>query len=230
MKKLGMVGGIGPESTIDYYRMLIDLHLRAEPEGNYPETLIYSINMTRMGGFISARDFDGLTDYLLDALNSLGKAGADIGLVASNTPHVVFDRLQKHSPIPLVSIVESACEEARRRGLSKLLLLGTAFTMLSSFYRAVFDPSGIELATPRRRDIPFLHEKIMSELEHGILRDDTKTAILDIIAPFKKTEGIDGVILGCTELPLLFPEDELGLPFLNTSRIHVEAAFRRLEV
>jgi aspartate racemase len=228
MKRLGIVGGIGPESTVYYYKLLVDLHLRAHPQKNYPETVIYTINMTRMEEFIGGKDFEGLGDYLLDAVRRLRGAGADIGIIASNTPHVAFPLIEKRSPIPLVSIVEATRAEADRRGLRKLLLLGTAFTMSSGYYGDVFDASGIQLLTPSKRDILFIHRKIMDEIEEGILREETREAILNIVKPFRENRGIEGVILGCTELPLLFPEDALGLPFLDTSRIHVESAFRRL--
>jgi aspartate racemase len=226
VKKPGIVGGIGPESTVDYYKMLIELCTREY--GTFPEILVYSIDMNRMLTYVEQGEFKELCAYLLDAVEALGRAGADFALIASNTPHVVFKELQSSSPLELISIVKETCNRARYLGLKKLALLGTKFTMQESFYPDEFREDGIELVVPGAEEIEYIHEKIMNELEKGIVKDETKTRFLDIIEQMKHTSGVQGVILGCTELPIMFPDDELGISFLNTSKIHVESAYQRM--
>ena len=226
MKKLGIVGGIGPEATIDYYRMIIELCLIERQ--NYPEIIVYSINMNKMLDMTERGDLDELVQYLLTALDALKNAGADFAIIASNTPHMVFDTLQEESPLDLLSIVEATCKKAILSKMRRLLLLGTKFTMKSSFYRRVFSREGIEIVVPEDNEIEYIHDRIFKELELGNIVQETKTRILEIVSRIKQKEGIEGVILGCTELPLMFPEDELGINFLNTSRIHVESALTRM--
>jgi len=226
MKRLGIVGGIGPESTIDYYRMMIELCLIERRD--YPEIIVYSINMNKMLDMTERADLDELVQYLLTALEALKSAGADFAIIASNTPHMVFDTLQEESPLDLLSIVEATCKKAVSLKMRRLLLLGTKFTMKSSFYKSVFSKEGIEIIVPEDNEIEYIHDRIFKELELGNIVQETKNRILKIVSRIKQKEGIEGVILGCTELPLMFPEDELGINFLNTSRIHVESALKRM--
>ena len=228
MKRLGIVGGIGPEATIDYYRMLVELYL--QEKRSYPEIIIYSIDMNRMLDITERGDMDELIRYLLNSLEALKLSGADFAIIASNTPHMVFDKLEKVSPLELISIVEETCRRAKALQMQKLLLLGTKFTMTSSFYRRVFSQEGIDIVVPRRKEIEYIHEKIFEELEAGIIVQETKNRILEIISSIERKDRIQGVILGCTELPLMFPEEDTGFGtrFLNTSRIHVESALKRM--
>jgi len=130
MKTIGIIGGIGPESTIEYYRQIIALYREQKRDGSYPSIIINSIDMKRMLDLIEAHKLDGLTKYLLGEVKRLAHAGADLGLLASNTPHIVFEDIQKQSPIPLISIVKAACEATKALGITKVGLLGTRFTML----------------------------------------------------------------------------------------------------
>ncbi len=226
MKTPGIVGGIGPESTVDYYKMLIELFTKEH--GTFPEIIVYSIDMNRMLAYVEHGELKELCDYLLYAIEALGRAGADFAVIASNTPHVVFKELQSSCSLELISIVKETRHRARSLGLRKLALLGTKFTMEKSFYPDEFREEGIELVVPIAEEIEYIHKKIMNELEKGIVKYKTKTRFLDIIKKMKNTYGVQGVILGCTELPLMFPNDELGISFLNTNRIHVEGVYQRM--
>src|SRR6185312_17368543 len=124
MKTVGIVGGIAPESTIEYYRQIIDAYRQHSSAGNYPSILINSINLTRMIELITANELSRVTEYLLAALDKLSRAGADFALLASNTPHIVFDEVRARSPLPLISIVEAACAEAEALGLKRTGLFG----------------------------------------------------------------------------------------------------------
>jgi aspartate racemase len=229
MKTPGIVGGIAPESTVDYYRSIVAAYRERRPDGSYPAILIDSIDMQRMLG-LAATDRAGLTAYLVDEVRRLARAGADFALLASNTPHVVFDELARASPVPLVSIVEAACEAARRLGLVRLGLLGTRFTMEGRFYPAVFSREGIALVPPQPDERTFVHDRYMGELVKGAFLPETRAELLRIVGRMREREAVDGVLLAGTELPLLLRGADGGVPFLDTTRIHVDAVVERMLV
>jgi aspartate racemase len=225
MKTAGIIGGIGPESTVDYYRLIIASYRQRSPDGSYPSLLINSIDLRRLLDLIDSNKWAEVTAYLAAEIRRLASAGADFGLLAANTPHIVFDALAAESPIPLISIVEAACREARTRGLKRLGLLGTRFTMQGRFYVDPFLSAGMELVTPNPGEQAFIHDKYMHELVPGVFRPQTRDAFSAVIDRLKVQEKIDGVILGGTELPLLLREaDDPGIPFLDTTKLHVESA------
>ena len=224
MKTAGIVGGIGPESTIEYYRQIISLYRERKADGGYPQIVINSINMTRMLDMIAAGQLAEVTMYLIAELKKLADAGADFGLLASNTPHIVFDEIRTGSPIPMISIVEETCKKARSLGLTNAGLFGTKFTMQGPTYTRVFSKHGINIIVPNPDDQNYIHEKYMSEFVNGIIRDETKSRLLQILGSLKEGQDIEGLILGGTELPLILQDtDDPGIPFLDTTRIHVEA-------
>jgi aspartate racemase len=225
MKTIGIIGGIAPESTIEYYRLIIAGYREKARDGSYPSIIINSIDMKRMLDLIGAGDRAGVTDYLLDEVARLDRAGAGMALLASNTPHIVFDDLQQRSPIPLISIVESACSAVRALGLKKAGLFGTRFTMQGGFYQRLFGQQGITLSVPDPADQDYIHEKYMGELVNGIFLPETKARFLSIADRMKESNGIQGLILGGTELPLILREREHNsIAFFDTTRIHVERA------
>jgi aspartate racemase len=226
--KIGIVGGIGPESTIDYYKMIIQMYRDAKKDDHYPVIVIHSIDMKRSLAYSEQGDESGLAEYISDAVRSLAQAGSDVGLIASNTPHIVFDRVQATSPIPLLSIVRETCRHVVSLGCKKVGLLGTRFTMQSDYYQKEFTKFGIALPVPNSHEQEYIHSKLFSEIEHGIFREDTRQGLLAIVRRMKEEERIQGVILGCTELPLILAKDEFDIPFFNTSRIHAQSAVNYL--
>ena len=225
MKTLGIVGGIGPESTIEYYRSVIAAYRQQRPDGSYPSIVINSIDVTKMLGLIGTNQISEVTEYLVDAVRKLAKAGADFGLLAANTPHIVFDEIQRSSPIPLISIVEAACDTAQTLGLKKVGIFGTRFTMQKEFYPDVFSKAGIALVAPELDDQTYIHDKYMNELLNGIILSETRDRLLMIVDRMIDRQGIDGLLLGGTELPLILKaERHNGIPFLDTTRIHVKYA------
>jgi aspartate racemase len=225
VKTLGIVGGVGPESTIEYYRTIIALYRARKMDGSYPSLIINSIDLKKELDLATANDLAGMTEYLRAEVENLARAGADFGLIAANTPHIVFDDLQPRSPIPLISIVEAACKAAQARGLKKLGLFGARFTMQGSFYPKVFSREGIELVAPDPKDQDYIHDKYMSELVPGKFLPETRENLLAIVDRLKDKIDIDGVILAGTELPLILrDETHNGIPFLDTMKIHAEAA------
>jgi aspartate racemase len=225
VKTLGIIGGMGPESTIEYYRTIIALYHERKPDGSYPQLIINSVDLKKGMDFMEANDLAGAAKHLLEEIAKLARAGADFGLIAANTPHIVFDDLRLQSPIPLISIVEVTCAAAEARGLKKLGLFGTRFTMQGNFYPKVFSHEGIELVVPDPADQDYIHDKYMNELVEGMFRGETRAGLLAIVDRLKNKIDIDGVILAGTELPLILrDETHKGIPFLNTMKIHAKAA------
>jgi aspartate racemase len=229
LKILGIIGGIAPGSTIEYYRLIIEGWRSRPPGAGYPAVVINSIDLDRMLGMVGAGAYDALADYLCTELERLARAGADFALLASNTPHVIFESLRTRSPLPLISIVDAACSAARALGLKRPGLIGTRFTMQGAFYSEVFSRHGMAVVTPGEAEQAFIHDKYMSELVNGVFSPQTRERILGIAARMRKESGMDGLILGGTELPLLLRGDFYeGMPLLDTTRIHVDEALVRL--
>ena len=224
MKKIGLIGGMGPESTIDYYSSIIDAFKNDQGILNYPEIIIYSVNLSEFINLMNKQAYNEAVDLLSEKLQSLKKAGADFAAITANTPHMLFDRIIERSPLPLISIVEATCKETRKRGLKRPGLFGTGFTMNGTFYQEVFGKHDIPVIMPEAEDRKIINEKLFSEIELGIFRKETRTLLVDLMKKMVHQQQIDSLILGCTEFPLILTEGEYaGVPMLNTTRIHVDA-------
>ena len=229
MKTLGIIGGLGPESTVDYYQSLIAAYREQTNDDSYPSIIINSINLTRAIALVTANELAALAEWLAAEIEKLRAAGADFALISANTPHIAFDEIARRSPLPLISIVEATCEAAKKSGLKRLALLGTRFTMQGHFYQDVFSRAGISLAAPKPELHAAIHEKYMGELVKGVFRPETRAWMLEIIEELKQREQIRAAILAGTELPLLLPDASYdGVPMLNTTQIHVRAAVTKM--
>jgi aspartate racemase len=227
MTTVGLVGGLGPESTVDYYRRILEAWQRGDPS-TAPSIVIDSLDVRRALDLVD-RDRSALTEYLLTSLRRLAGAGVDFAAMTANTAHIVFDELAARSPVPLVSIVEVCAEEARRRRLRRLGLLGTRFTMEAPFYPTVCARYGVAVVPPNEADRAWVHERYVGELLRGEFRDDTRREFVSLVSRLRSDERIDGVILGGTELPLLLPTPAIaGVPALDTTALHVAAIVARL--
>jgi len=225
---IGVIGGIGPESTIDYYRLFVSIYREHRPDA-YPPVIINSIDLAKALKLVSSGDLPGLAAYMLEEIHRLARAGATHGLLSSNTPHIVFDQIEDSSPIPLISIVETTCRAASERKLKRVGLFGTRFTMQGGFYQKVFAREGIEVAIPDRGDQNFIHDTYLSELVNGIVRTETRERYIGIARRMKAEQGIEALILGGTELPLLLRGAiDIGLMLLDTAHLHVERAVAEL--
>jgi aspartate racemase len=208
MHTVGIIGGLGPESTVDYYRSILARYRARNPEGGYPHILINSLDVDKGIAFLDAGRPDELAGYLQGAAESLARAGADFGCIAANTPHLVFDELERRSPIPLISIVRATVDHATTLGWKKLGLFGTGFTMRAS---------------------NFIHRIYMGELLKNQFLPQTRSVIATIAHRMKAEDEIEALILAGTELPLLLRDAPVeGLPFLDATNIHVEAIVDRL--
>jgi aspartate racemase len=225
MKTLGIIGGLGPESTIDYYGRIVALYRERAGDGSYPQFIINSINLKKGLDFMDANNLSGIADYLIEEIGKLARAGATFGLISANTPHIVFDEVAARSPIPLISIVEASCAVAKARTLKRIALLGTRYTMRATFYPKVFSREGIQVLVPELRDQDYIHDKYLNELIPGTFLPETRAGLLAIIDRMKAKYDINGIVLAGTELPLILLNSEHnGIPFLDTTKIHCEAA------
>jgi aspartate racemase len=230
MATLGLIGGLGPETTVEYYRLIIARYLE-KTGGEYPSIVINSVDLNRLIKWMNADELGKAADYLSEEFERLHKAGADIAALATNTPHIVFDQLRQRAKMPLVSIVEATCDTARALGCSRVGLLGTRFTMQARFYPDVFETAGIQLITPTPEEQSYIHDKYMNELLKNSFLPETRTKVLDIIQTLIARDSVDAVILGGTELPLLLrTEEHNGVPLLDTARIHSNALVDKLLV
>lgn len=225
MKRLGMIGGTGPESTVEYYRRLIAAYRARSGKDGTPPILINSVNNKDLVEWFTAGRLELVTEFLVSEIERLRRAGADFVLIAANTPHLVFDELQRQVQIPLLSIVEATADAAAALRLRRLALFGTRFTMQATLFPDVFSRRGIEIIVPDEQEQDFIHDKYMSELFVGKVLDETRAALLEIAEKMKERDKVDGLILGGTELSLILRErTAAGLPVLDTTQIHVDAA------
>ncbi len=223
MKRIGIIGGIGPESTVDYYKRIIDAFKVNGIDSSYPEIIIYSVNLAELMCILETGNRCKLADWLVEKTDALFKAGAEFAVIGSNTPHIVYDEVKLRSPIPMLSIVEETCRKAISLGLKKPGLMGTKFTMESDFFQKPFHMQGIPVLLPDKEDQELIHHRLFSEIELGIIKDSTREELLAIARRMIDRHSIDSLILGCTELPLILTGDEYGIPFLNTTAIHAES-------
>ena len=224
MKTIGMVGALAPNRTVDYYRLLIAAYRELHPDGTYPAILIDRVDLKTVLDLVSTDQRPRLVEFLGTAVDALARAGAQVGFLASNTPHLVFDEIACRSPIPLVSIVESALDRASTLGLKRVGLFGTRFTMQASFYASAFEQMGIEVVAPQPQEQDYIHEKYLGELVAGMRLPETRAGLLEIAHLMKERDGVEALILGGTELPpILRGENDASIPFLDTAQLHVDA-------
>ncbi|WP_444660224.1 aspartate/glutamate racemase family protein [Flavobacterium columnare] len=229
MKRIALIGGVGPESTIEYYRLIIKRFQERLNTKDYPEIIINSINMTEMLNCLYNNELDNLVNLLIDKINILEKSEVDYVAIASNTPHIVFDNLADKIKIPLISIVEETCKVINDKNIKRVGLLGTKFTMTSGFYNKVADKYGIEIVIPDIKNQDYIHEKYMTELLINKIVPETKEHLIQIVKTLKKENLIDGLVLAGTELPLILNQSDLDdIEILDTTKIHVESIVSKM--
>jgi len=231
MKTIGIIGGLGPEASLHYYRLLIDLSRERQSPATTSvlpdlKMILYDVDMREVTDLFIAEEWPAVVPKLVKAVQCLFRAGADLAIIACNTAHIVFDDVKTASPIPLLSIVEETGRRAVDLGLTRVGLFGGRTTMRNRFYQDVFSKLGITVIVPNDTERDYIYAKLREELLSGIIRDETHTGFLKITRRLIDEEAIEGLVLGCTEIPLLLTKDELGIPFLNTSKIHVQSAFQ----
>ena len=224
MKTIGLIGGMTPESTKVYYELLIQG--ARQPGGNplrNPEVLIYSIDLAELVEFQSGPDRTKVVEFLSDRLERLRNAGAEIGAITANTPHAFLDEIRASTSLPLVSIVTATRDAAADRGLERALLLGTRTCIEAEMYPREFGEAGIRVVLPGEEDREFLDETIYNDLALGRVTAEVRQRCHQICRKHIESDGIDSVILGCTELPLVISSDDLPIQVLDTTKVHVGA-------
>ena len=229
MQKVGIVGGTSPESTVYYYQTIIStFQTRMGSTEVLPELLINSINMHKMLHLLMNKQTEQLIDYLTHAIEHLEKAGCDFVVMAANTPHIVFEQVSNNVQIPMISIVEETYKETVRLGIENIGLLGTQFTMANDFFKKPFISSQKNIIVPNPSEQEYIHKKIVEELGNGIITNETKHQLIEILNRMITEEHIQGVILGCTELPMLIKPKDTVIHQLNTTDIHINKIVDRM--
>lgn len=223
MKKVGLVGGIGPESTLEYYKGIIDGYRAKTGTDSYPLVIVDSLDLSVMYDLASKKLWPEFTKRLADSVANLAAGGAEFAAMAANTAHIVFDEVQRLSPLPLLSIVEETCRYARDKDCRKAVIFGTAFTMSSGLYTRAFAKYGIEAFVPEPEEQKAIHDIIFPNLQAGIVLPEEKKKILGIAERMISVKKADALILGCTELPLILRQDDIETLVLDTTKIHIDA-------
>lgn len=222
MNRIGILGGMSYESTIKYYDLILQKYYERYQDYNYPEIVIFSLNFQKVIDYELSQDRVKYIKYLMKGISSLQDAGARFIVMAANSPHAVYDDLVKLVKVPILSIVHATAERAKQESMKKLLLLGIKFTMQSTFYPDYCREIGIEVITPSKTEQNIIDKIIFDELVIGFFKQESKQKFLNIINRYEA----DGVILGCTELPLILSQKDTKLKLLDTVDLHVESALK----
>lgn len=222
-KSIGILGGMSPESTSEYYEYITRTYTKRFGDYAYPEIIIYSVSFQDYVDWPNAGRWDLVAKGLSEAAQKLQAAGADFVLIATNTMHLVFDEVQASVGVPMLSLLDAVADAIKTQGLTTVGLLGTKFTMEKTFYRDALATQGIEVLVPGADDRKAVNDVIYTELVAGEIRDESRRAFVEVIERLA-ARGAQGIILGCTEIPLLVRAGDVGLPLFDTTVIHAEAA------
>jgi aspartate racemase len=225
-RKIGILGGMSPESTVTYYEHITRAYTQRFGDYGYPEVLIYSVNFQRFVDWQHAGQWQAAAAEMARGLESLRRAGAGFGLIATNTMHIVFDEVQRQVGMPLISIMDATAEAITGAGLRSVGLLGTVFTMRERFFRAHLAAAGIEVRVPDPADQERMNSIIYDELCSGRILEESRAFFLSIVDRLCR-QGAQGIVLGCTEIPLLVRQEHCAVPVFNTTILHADSALRR---
>ena len=223
MKVIGILGGLAPESTAIYYDHIIRTYYDRFKNYNYPEIIIYSVDFQKYVDWQNTGNWSAAAEDMTKVIKALHSSGADFGIIATNTMHKVFDEVQENSPIHIVSIMEATAEKIQSANFTKVGLLGTIFTMQESFYKDALAEKGIEVIVPDDNHQKEINRIIYEELTHGEIKTDSKKHYVNVVKKMEQ-KGAQGVILGCTEIPLIINEGDCRVTLFNTTIIHAEKA------
>jgi len=222
MKKIGIIGGMSIYSTIDYYRLIAEEYNKSQGGSAFPELIIDSLNHGKMAKLIAADQWDLVLNELVNSVNNLINAKAEVIIIAANTPHIIFDKLIKKVKVPMISIMEATGKAIQYKKLKKVGLIGTKSTMDGTYYQKTLNKLGIEIITPEEEDKKIIDGIIKKELIFNVIKEESKKIYIQIMDKLKRA-GVEGIILGCTEIPLLIKEKDYPLPLFDTTTIHAKA-------
>ena len=224
-KTIGIVGGMTPESTVYYYKHIIETYYKEFQDYAFPEIIIYSVSFQQYVDWMNIGNWSAITEGLVKVVVSLKNGGADFAVIATNTMHKVFHEIEQKSPIPLLSIIDTTAKTIKKKNIRNVGLLGTIFTMREKFYKEGLAKFGIKTLVPDEHDQQVVNRIIFDELGKGEIKKASKKIYMQIINRLERM-GAEGVVLGCTEIPLLVDEKDSKLPLFNTSAIHAEEALK----
>ena len=222
-KKIGILGGLSPESTVTYYEYITRTYTERFGDYGYPEVIIYSVCFQNYVDWGDSGQWDKIAEDMQSAAKALERAGADFGIIATNTMHIAFDEVQAAVKIPFLHLIDATAEAIKARNFSRVGLLGTRFTMSQPFYRDRLAAGGITAIVPDASGQDDVNRTIYEELVRGRIEEASRNRFVEIIESLRE-EGAEGVILGCTEIPLLISESDSSIPLFNTTIIHAEKA------
>jgi aspartate racemase len=222
-KKIGMIGGLSPESTVDYYKYIFRTYVERFGDHSYPEIIIYSVNFQHFRDMANADQWDEIAAELIEVGKRLEAAGADFLLLAVNTLHKVYPQVSAGLNLPVLSIMDAVADAVVAKGFKCVGLLGTTFTVKAGFYNDALAKRGIDVLVPDEDDQKFIHSVILDELCNNIIRDESRARHLEIMAELSR-RGAEGIVLGCTELQILITPEHTDLPLFDSVELHALAA------
>jgi aspartate racemase len=226
MKRIGILGGVSPESSVSYYLRITREYTSRFGDYGYPEILIHSVSFQRFVDWQKTGNWDAMAAEMIRTFHSLSAGGADFGLIAANTLHRIFHEVERESPIPLIHIVDPTASQIAKQGISRVGLLGTKYTMEGEFYRDRLAQYGIEALIPDAAARQEIHRVIYEELTKGAINEKARQYYASVIR-FLVDRGAEGIILGCTEIPLLVTQDDSPVALFDTASLHADAALAR---
>jgi len=219
VKKIGIIGGLSAESTFEYYKIIVREYNKRKGGVSSPLIVIDSLDLQQISDLMEKSEWGEVKNHLVNSAQNLVNAGAEVIILATNTPHMVFNDLIKEVTVPMISIMDATAEKIQQQNINKVVLLGTKYTMQASFYPETLKKYNIEIITPELEDQLIINDIIWKELAHHIITNESKQAYLDVISKLK-SKGAQGVILGCTEIPLLIKQEDSPIPVFDTTTIH----------
>jgi aspartate racemase len=225
MKKIGIIGGLSAESTIEYYKILVREYNIIKGGASSPLLIIDSLDLESVRNLMVDNSWEKVYQIILKSAKNLEGAGAEIIIIATNTIHKIFEKLAVEINTPMISIMDATAEAIKEKGIQKVGLIGTIFTMQADFYQNSLNKYGIDVIVPNKEDQEYVNTVIWGELTHHILTPESREGYLDVIKRLK-SKGAEGVILGCTEIPLLITQDDSTIPVFDTAKLHALAALK----
>ena len=222
MKKIGLIGGTGPESTLVYYKEINTICNKKCGGNAFPEMAVESLNLFKALELVKDNKLDELADYIAGKIDNLVRGGAEIVALTAATMHVVYERLKPKVSVPFISIPETVADEAAARGYKKIGLLGTIFTMEQDYLKKPVEMRGVQVSVPSTEDRKTVNSIIGGELEFGVVKPESVEKLVGVINRMKAENGIEAVILGCTELPLALNGKNCPVPPLDIMQLHIE--------
>ena len=225
MKKIGLMGGLGPASTVEYYLNLVKLCQKNLGEDVYPRIVIDSVDMGLHTEYFNRQDYQTIGDFIYESLVSLKKAGAELAAITANTEHIAWDYVKDRLPLPTISIVDTAIDEIKRKGYKKVLVFATVWTLQSGLYEKAILEAGLSPVVPSKEDQIILGNLIYPNLENGIVIPEDKEKMIALAEKYIQENEADALLLGCTEIPLMIKDGDVSVPLIDTTKLHIQAIF-----